>query len=74
MKTNFKIFEDKKLYTLKQIADKTGSHKLTVYTLLKKMNIQHTKLNPEGRTKFYLGSDMNKILINNSSITKSNGN
>lgn len=73
MKTNFKIFEDKNLYTCKQIADKTGSHKLTVYTLLKKMKIHHTKLNPNGRTQFYLGSDINQILFKNSSIGKSNG-
>ena len=74
MKTNFKIFEDKNLYTCKQIADKTGSHKLTVYTLLKKMKIHHTKLNPNGRTQFYLGSDINQILFKNSSISKCNGN
>ena len=74
MKTNFKIFEDKNLYTCKQIADKTGSHKLTVYNLLKKMKIHHTKLNPDGRTQFYLGSDINQILFKNSSIGKCNGN
>ena len=74
MKTNFKIFEDKNLYTCKQIADKIGSHKLTVYTLLKKMKIHHTKLNPDGRTQFYLGSDINQILFKNSSIGKCNGN
>ena len=74
MKTNFKIFEDKNLYTCKQIADKIGSHKLTVYNLLKKMKIHHTKLNPDGRTLFYVGSDINEILIKNSSIGKSNGN
>ena len=62
MKTNFKIFEDKNLYTCKQIADKIGSHKLTVYNLLKKMKIHHTKLNPNGRTQFYLGSHINKVL------------
>ena len=39
MSNNFKIFTDKKLYTIKEIADKTGSHKLTVYTLLKKMHL-----------------------------------
>ena len=74
MKTNFKIFEDKNLYTCKQIAYKIGSHKLTVYNLLKKMKIHHTKLNPDGRTQFYLGSDINQILFKNSSIGKSNGN
>ena len=74
MSNNFKIFTDKKLYTIKEIADQTGSPKLTVYNLLKKMKIHHTKLNPDGRTQFYLGSDINQILFKNSSIGKSNGN
>ena len=38
------------------------------------MKIHHTKLNPDGRTLFYVGSDINEILIKNSSIGKSNGN
>ncbi len=62
MQTDFNIFRDKHLYRISEIADQTGIPRDNVYRQLKQMKIPYTKLNPEGRTQFYLGSHINKVL------------
>ncbi len=62
MQTDFNIFQDKKLYRISEIAVQTGIPRDNVYRQLRIMKIPYTKLNPEGRTQFYLGSDINKVL------------